>query len=40
MTELVVHSRSGEPVVRVSTLEDARRYQAILGGEITGGDES
>lgn len=40
MAELIVHSRSGEAVVRVSSLVEAERYQAILGGEITGGEQS
>ncbi|WP_336642289.1 hypothetical protein [Microbacterium sp. MMO-56] len=41
MAALIVHSRRGEAAVRVETQDEAERYQAILGGEITdGGDES
>lgn len=43
MTDLIVHSRRGEAVVRVTTPEEAEKYQAILGGEIRpadGGEQS
>lgn len=40
MAELIVYSRRGEPAVRVETREEAERYQVILGGEITGGEQS
>lgn len=39
MTEFIVHSRSGEPVLRTSSPEEAGRYQLILGGQITGGGD-
>lgn len=32
--DLIVHSRRGEAVVRVSTQAEAERYQAILKGDI------
>lgn len=38
MSEYVVHSRRGEPALRVPSLAAAKRAQQILRGRITGPD--
>ncbi len=43
VADLIVHSRRGEPVVRVTSQEEAEKYQRILKGEIRpveGGEQS